>query len=73
MTSGPYAIIENGRSGQTLRFHDPVALFIAREPDDIAPAFAAMEAARRSGLSEWPQPCRTLAFTCGLLEGLDLE
>ena len=50
MTSGPYAIIEDGRGGGTLPFHDPVDLFIADDPTHVPARFAAMERARASGL-----------------------
>jgi para-aminobenzoate synthetase component I len=50
MTFKPHAIIEDGRAGRALPFHAPAALITAREPEEIAPAFAAMEAARREGL-----------------------
>jgi para-aminobenzoate synthetase component I len=50
MRSSPFAIIEDGRAGTILPFHDPLEIYSADTPAEAAAAFAAMETARRSGL-----------------------
>lgn len=47
----PYVVFEDGRdNGGALLFSDPEEIIIAREAEDVAPAFARMEAATQRGL-----------------------
>ena len=47
----PYVVFEDGRDGgRALLFSEPEEIIVAREPGDVAQAFARMEAATKRGL-----------------------
>ncbi|MBI1869332.1 MAG: aminodeoxychorismate synthase component I [Methylocystis sp.] len=46
----PFVIFENGRAGAALIFDEPQDLLVAREANEVASVFAAMEAASSRGL-----------------------
>ena len=49
MAQSAYALIEDGRIGRSLSFHDPIEIITAREAADVPAAFAAMQHAQRGG------------------------